>query len=161
MPRSFIYDDSAVNIEIGYILNLIVLLIVTGSITGAFYLRADDSSQEAMRIGFTDLGSQIARDITNMYLMSPHSSNINMNITRSIPLTIGGKGYSIELKNASHNGLASVVVKEGGFFGTEISTKLNSIDSNVEANGTVYSGSGEININMIENETGVVRVRIK
>lgn len=171
MLRSLIRDDNAVNIEIGYILNLVVLMIVTGTIAGAFYLRAEDSSQRAMRAGFADLGSEIARDITNMYLASEYSDNINLTVTHDIPLTIGGKGYSIELKNAGStpDHIASVNINETGSPEYEIITWIDSIDSssnvNVICSGTngavVYSGSGEIKINMTKKNTGVRDLCIK
>ena len=162
MLRSLIRDDSAVNVTMGYILNLAMLLIVTGSIAGAFYLRAEDSSRQAMRVGFADLGSEIARDITNMYLASAHSNNISLNVTRRMPITIGGKSYGIELKNASSKEVAYVDIKEAGYFMFEVVTKINSIDSNsnvkISCEGVggiiVYSGPGEININMTKNNTG-------
>ncbi len=162
MLRSLIRDDSAVNVAIGYILNFVVLLIVTGTVVSAFYLRAEDSSQQAMRVGFADLGSEIARDITNMYLTSEHSNNISFNVTRSVPITIGGKSYSIELKNASSKEVAYVDLKEAGYFTFEVITKISSIDSNSNVNVScdgvngiiVYGGSGEININMTKNNTG-------
>ncbi len=154
MPGSFIQNEDAVNIEIGYILNLVVLMIFTGGITTAFYLYEDSSSQHATRAGFTDLGSVIARDITNMYMTSVYSqNNVNFNVTRKIPLTIGGKGYKIELKNATQNSLASVDIIESGFSGYRVSTTLNSINDPVNAIGVVYSGSGEMNIRFKKNES--------
>ncbi len=154
MLRSLIRDENAVNIQIGYILNFIVLMIVTAAIVGTFYPRAEDASHQAMLIGFTDLGSGIARDITNMYLTAENSNNITINVNRSIPLTIGGKGYFIQLNNATNSGsgnqTASVNIGSGDS-GYNITTALNSIgtDVNVDANNcTVYSGSGEIHINM-------------
>jgi hypothetical protein len=157
MPNSLIHDDDAVNIVLGYLLNLIVLLIFTGGVTGVFYLYEDSSSEQTMRTGFTDLGSQIARDITNMYLTSENSpNNISLNVKRDIPLTIGGKGYRIELKNASQNSnsTASVNIEEGTS-GYPVVTMLNAIDSTTNASGTVYSGSGELNITMIKDVSGV------
>ncbi len=173
MLRSLIQDDNAVNITIGHILNLVVLMIVTGTIVGAFYPRIEDSSQQAMRAGFADLGSEIARDITNMYFVSANShNNVSFNVTRNIPLTIGGKGYRIELKNASESGnVASIYIKEAGFFSSyETITNINSINSNVSVicrrnNETVapviYSGSGEMRINMTKNNTGALELCIK
>jgi hypothetical protein len=164
---SLFRDENAVNVEIGYILNLLVLMIFTGSIVAAFQLYADSSSQKSMRAGFADLGSQIARDITNMYLASAHSqNNFSFNVTRDIPLTIGGSGYSIKLNNASeHNqfcfentgrncSVASIDIKEERFFGYTASTTLNSIDFSINASGTVYSGSGTMNIWMQRNNSG-------
>ncbi len=155
--RSIIRDDSAVNIEIGYILNFLVLLIFAGAIVGPFYLASDSSSKQAMRAGYTDLGSEIARDITNMYLSSAHlEDDVNINIERSIPLTIGGRGYSVLLKNAEPGGMASVEIEEGGLFGSRVSTVLTSIDSRVTIDSIrpVYSGSGELIIGMVKNSTG-------
>ena len=160
--RAFIPDENAVNIEIGYILNLIVLIIVTGSITSAFYLYTDASSEQAMRVSYTDLGSQIARDITNMYLISENSQgNVSLKVTRNIPLTLGGKGYRIELKNATQDRMASIEISEGGFSGYKISTTLNSIRDPGNTSGVVYSGSGEINIRMMKNIGKVVSLRIE
>lgn len=153
MPRKFICDENATNIELGYILNLIVIMIFTASFIGAFYLRADASSQQAQRTEFIDMGSEIARDITNMYLTSVHSSdnnNISFTMKHDIPLTLGGKGYTIELKDPDPEGMASVIIKEGSY---EISTRLNSIDTQVNTRGIVYSGSGEITITMNKNST--------
>jgi hypothetical protein len=153
MPRKFMRDENAVNIELGYILNLIVIMIFIASFTGAFYLRADASSQQAQRAEFTDMGSEIARDITNMYLSSAHSSNYNnisFTMTRDIPLTLGGKGYIIELEDSNSYGMASVILKEGSY---EIGSRLNAIDTQVKTDGIVYSGSGEITITMKKNST--------
>lgn len=153
MSRKFMRDENAVNIELGYILNLIVIMIFIASFTGAFYLRADASSQQAQRAEFTDMGSEIARDITNMYLSSAHSSNYNnisFTMTRDIPLTLGGKGYIIELEDSNSDGMASVILKEGSY---EIGSRLNSIDTQVNTGGKVYSGSGEITITMKKNST--------
>ena len=153
--RSIIRDDSAVNIEIGHILNFLVLLVFVGAIVGPFYLAEDSSSKQSMRTGYTDLGSEMARDITNMYLSSAHlEDDVNINIKRSIPLTIGGRGYSVLLKNAEPGGMASVEIAEGGLFGSRVNTVLNSIDSGVNASGLVQSGSGELNIGMVKNDTG-------
>jgi len=153
MPGSLIQNEDAVSIQIGYILNLLVLMIFTGGIIAAFYLYTDYSSEQAMRAGFTDLGSVIARDITNMYLTSANSNdNITLNVTRNIPLTIGGKGYRIELKNATKDHFASIDIIESGFHGYRVSTTLNSINDPMNANGVVYSGSGEIKINLKNNE---------
>ncbi len=151
MKGSLIRNEDAVSIEIGYILNLVVLMIFTGSIITAFYLYADSSSEKAMRVGFTDLGSVIARDITNMYLTSAYSRDaVTLNVTRNIPLTIGGKGYMIELKSASQTSLASINIKESGFNGYTVSTTLNSINITDpdRAKGVVYSGSGELKITL-------------
>ncbi len=154
MPGSLIQNEDAVTIEIGYILNLVILIIFTGSIISAFYLYADSSSEQTMRVGFTDLGSVIARDISNMYLTSAYSKDIvDLNVTRNIPLTIGGKGYRIELKNANEHSPASIDIIESGFGGYRISTMLNSINDPVNAVGVVYSGSGEINIRFKKNES--------
>ncbi len=163
MPRSLILDANAVNIVSGYIFNLIVLLIFTGGITGVFYLYEDSSSQQTMRTGFADLGSQIARDITNMYLTTENSpSNISLNITRDIPLTIGGRGYRIELKNSTQNSNSTASVDIGeGTSGYPVVTMLNAIDSSTNTSGIVYSGSGELNIMMTKNDTGAVWVGIK
>ena len=160
--RAFIPDEDAMNIQIGYILNLIVLMIVTGIITSAFYLYTDTSSEKAMRIGYTDLGSQIARDITNMYLTSENSQgNVTLNITRNIPLTLGGKGYRIELKNATQDSMASIDIHEGSFSGYKISTTLNSIKDPGNTGGVVYSGSGEINIKLMKDISKAVSLRIE
>jgi len=70
---------------------------------------------------------------------------------RDIPLTLGGKGYSIILKNATSESMASVNIEGGNY---EVITILNSIDTNVNAKGLVYSGSGEMNIKMIKNNSG-------
>jgi hypothetical protein len=153
MPDPFIQNEDAVTIQISYILSLLILIIFTGGITAAFYLYADSSSEKAMRVGFTDLGSVIARDITNMYLTSEYSqNNVSLNVTRNIPLTIGGKGYRIELKNATQDHFASIDIIESGFNGYRVSTTLNSINYPMKASGIVYSGSGEINIRFKKNE---------
>lgn len=167
MPDSFIQNDDAVTIQIGYIISLLILIIFTGGIVTTFYLYTDSSSEQAMRAGFTDLGSVIARDITNMYLMSEKSHNINMtlNVTRTIPLTIGGKGYMIKLINDTQkpekDNFTSVDIIESGFSGYRVSTKLNSIDDprnfikyDGRAIGVVYSGSGELNIRLEKNSSG-------
>lgn len=160
--RAFIPDENAVNIQIGYILNLIVLMIVTGSITSAFYLYTDASSEQAMRAGYTDLGSQIARDITNMYLISENSQgNVSLNVTRNIPLTLGGKGYRITLTDATNDSMASIDISEGSFSGYKTSTTLNSIKNPGNTNGVVYSGSGEINIRLAKNISKAVSLRIE
>jgi hypothetical protein len=154
MPGSLIKNEDAVSIQIGYIISLLVLIIFTGGIITTFYLYADSSSEQAARAGFTDLGSVIARDITNMYLTSAHSQeNVSINVTRNIPLTIGGKGYRIELINATKDRLASIDIIESGFTGCRVSTTLNSINDPVNATGVVYSGSGEINIRFEKNES--------
>ncbi len=155
MLRSFIRNDDAVNVTIGYILNFVVLILVTGSIAGASYLYVDSSSQKSMRIGFADLGSQMARDITNMYLTSENSPNsVTLTVKRDIPLTIGGKGYRIELKNASQNSTASVNIGEGAS-GDQVITMINAVDSSTVAGGIVYSGSGGYNITLVKDVSGV------
>ena len=155
MPGSLIQNEDAVSIQISYILSLLVLIIFTGSITSVFYLYADSSSEQAMRAGFTDLGSVIARDITNMYITSEYSqNNVTLNVTRNIPLTIGGKGYMIKLNNATPGHFASIDIIESGFNGYTVSTTLNSINVPVNAiSEGVYSGSGEINIRFKKNES--------
>jgi len=153
--RSFIGDENAVNIQIGYVLSLIVLMIITGIIVGSFYLYAEDSSEKAMSAGFTDLGNQIGRDITNMYIISENSKiNVTINSTRNIPLTIGGKAYVIKLHNASDDRMASVDISKDSFNGYNISTTLNSIGNLVDTSGSVYSSSGEITIRMEKNSSG-------
>ncbi len=157
MHGSFFRDDNAVNVVIGNILNLMILMIITGTITGAFFLFADSSAKQSIRAGYTDLGSEIARDITNIHISN---SNFNRNTTlvmeRSIPLTIGGRGYRIELRNGGSNpdGLASIVIKGSGFLGYEVYTKLNLIDADVNISGEVYSGSGMLNLTVIKNQSG-------
>ena len=152
MVRKFIDDDNAVNIELGYILNLLLVMIFMASFTGAFYVRAEHSSQQAMYTEFSELGSEIGRDITNMYITSAHSpNNITIYMERDIPLTLGGKGDSIILKNATSESMASVNIEGGNY---EVITMLNSIDTHVNATGLVYSGSGEMNIKMIKNNSG-------
>jgi len=152
MVRKFIDDDNAVNIELGYVLNLLLVMIFMASFTGAFYVRAEHSSQQAMYTEFSELGSEISRDITNMYITSANSpNNITIYMERDIPLTLGGKGYSIILKNATSESMASVNIEGGNY---EVITILNSIDTNVNAKGLVYSGSGEMNIKMIKNNSG-------
>ena len=47
--------------------------------------------------------------------------------------------------------MASVNIEGGNY---EVITILNSIDTNVNAKGLVYSGSGEMNIKMIKNNSG-------
>ncbi len=157
MSKSFFNDDTAVNIVIGSVLNLMVLMIITGTITGAFFIFADSSAEESMRAGFTDLGSKITRDITNIDISNSNfNSNTTLVIERHIPLTIGGRGYSIELRNADNNldGLASVVIKEAGFLGDEVSTTINSIDDSVNVSGKTYSSSGIMNLTVIKNQSG-------
>lgn len=151
---NFIRDENAVNIVTGYILIFTVLMIITGSVIGFFYLKAEDSSRQAMRAEFTDLGNQIARDITDAYITSEPSSNININIKREIPLTIGGKGYRIALNNATAERMTYISIAEGSSSGYEIITTINSINSDINAGGIVYSGSGEINIRITKNDSG-------
>ena len=153
MPGSLIQNEDAVTIQIGYIISLLILIVFTGGIVTTFYLYSDSSSEQAMRAGFTDLGSVIARDITNMYMTSINSKdNIILNLTHNIPLTIGGKGYRIELKNATQDRFASIDIIESGFGGYRVSTTLNSINYPMNASGIVYSGSGELNIKFKKNE---------
>ncbi len=155
MSRQILRDEKATTIELGYILNLVVLMIFTSSIIGAFYVRADASSQHSQRAEFTDLGNEIARDITNIYLTSLRSSDNNLSviIKREIPLTIGGKGYAIELEKATSDNMAYVVLKEGNYKSIAI---LNSIDTHVNLTGIVYSGSGEMTIKMTKNSAGTL-----
>ena len=164
---SFFRDENAVNIEIGYIFNLFILMVFTGGIVAAFNLYADSSSQKSVRAGFADLGNQIARDVTNMYLASTQSqNNFSLNVTRDIPLTIGGSGYSICLENASQNSMALIDIKEEGFFAYSASTTLNSIEFNTnltagrgecsKPENRVYSGSGTLNIRMQKNYAGTL-----
>jgi hypothetical protein len=163
MPGSIIYNDDGVSVVTGYILNLLVLMIVTGGIGGIFYQYSDSSSQQSMRTGFTDIGSQVARDITNMYLTSENSpNNITLNVTRAIPLTIGGKGYTIKLKNASQNSNSTASVNIGEWNSRyPVVTMINAIDPGTGASGIVYSGSGELNIMMTKDSSGAVWVEIK
>jgi len=152
--RSFISDENAVNIQIGYVLNLIVLMILTSIIIGSFYFYTEDSSEKAMSAGFTDLGNQIARDITNMYIISENSKNVTINSTHNIPPTIGGNAYVITLHNASDERMASVDISKDSFIEYNISTTLNSIGKTVDTNGSVYSSYGEITIRMNKNSSG-------
>jgi len=155
MTRSFIHNEDAVNIEIGYILSLIVLLIFSGGITGIFYEYADSSSQQSMRTGSADLGNEIARDITNMYLSTENSpNNITLIVTREIPLTLGGRGYKIELNNNSAMSMASINIEDGSFFSYPVSTTLNSINAKDVNRSIVYSGSGMLNIRMRKTNDG-------
>jgi len=156
MSISFFNDDTAVNVVIGSVLNLMVLMIITATITGAFFNFADSSAEESMRAGFSELGSEIARDITNIDISNSNfESNSTLVIERPIPLTIGGSGYTIELRNADINsdGLASVVIKETGFIGDEVSTTINSIDAGVSVSGKTYSSSGIMNLTVVKNQT--------
>jgi hypothetical protein len=156
--RSFIGDENAVNIQIGYVLNLIVLIIITGIIVGSFYFYTEASSEKAMSAGFTDLGNQIARDITNMYIISENSKNVTITSTRNIPLTMGGEAYVITLHNASDDRMASVDISKDSFTGYNISTTLNSISNSIDkpvyTSGSVYSSYGEITIGMNRNSSG-------
>ena len=153
--RSFISDENAVNIQLGYILNLIVLLIITGIIIGSFYLYTEDSSEKAMSASSTDLGNQIAREISNMYFISENSKrNVTLTSTRNIPITMGGKAYMIQLINASDGRMASVDIINDNFADYNISTTLNAIGKSVKASGKVYSGSGELDIIMCKNSSG-------
>jgi len=155
----FLQNENAINVVFGQILNFTILIIITGGIIGAFYLREEDSSNQAMRIEFTDLGNQIARDISNIYIIASHSdasNEIYLNIKRDIPLTIGGRGYSIELKdaNSTNDKMASVSIKEEGVSGYQTITKINSVGP-VNIGGIVHSGSGEINITAHKNNSGI------
>lgn len=138
----------------GNILSLLVILIIAGSIVSAFYIYVDSSSQQSMRIGFTDLGSQIARDITNIHIISVDSKDITLTMKRNIPLTMGGRGYSIRLKNTTKDNTIYVEITDGSFLNNRFETKLNSVDTNINVSGIVYSGSGEMNIRMTKNITG-------
>lgn len=142
---------------IGHILNLMVLMIITGTITSAFFLYSDSSAMQSIRAGYTDLGSEIARDITNIHISNSNfNKNSSLLMERPIPLTIGGRGYSIELRNASKNpdGLAAIVIKESGFSGYEVSTKINLIDTHFAASGEVFSGSAILKLSVIKNQSG-------
>lgn len=157
--RSFIGDENAVNIQIGYVLNMIVLMIISSIIISSFYFYTEDSSEKAMSAGFTDLGNQIARDITNMYFITENSKiNVTITSTRNIPLTMGGEAYVIKLHNASDDRMASVDISKDSFTEYNISTTLNSIgnstDKPVYIRGSVYSGYGEITIRMNKNSSG-------
>ncbi len=159
--RLFINDENAASVVTGHMLNLVILTIISGSIVGGFYLYTDSSSQQSMSIGFTDLGSQIARDITNMRIISENSNNISLNVKRDIPLTLGGRGYSIMIKDAKNNGTASIEITDGDFFGHNTSISLDSINDNIDIGGIVYSGFGEIDIVLTKNDTGAIRVWIE
>ena len=157
MKGSLFRDDNGVSVVIGHILNLMVLIIITGTITGAFFLFTDSSAKQSIRAGYTDMGSEIARDITNIHISNLNfEKNTTLVMERTIPLTIGGRGYSIELRNAAYNpdGLASIVIKEPGFSGYEVSTKLNLIDTHFTASGVVFSGSGILKLFVIKNQSG-------
>jgi hypothetical protein len=163
--RSFIQNENAVSTVISYALFLIILMIFTGGIIAAFYSYSDSSSEQASRTGFTDLGSEIARDITNIFLTSEHSpNNVTLSIKRDIPLTMGGRGYSIELMNSSQTGgMASIHIKDGGFFSYPVNITLNSITEEVDFTcaEVVYSGSGRINITMTKTNDGIRELCIK
>ncbi len=149
MPvKEFSRDGNAVTTVLGYIMNIVVLSIVAGTIAGAFYLRSEDVSHQAMQMGYTDLGSEIAREITNMYMVSESSQNIGINVTRSIPLTIGGKSYHVALINTTP--MASIDIG-GDVYGYNVTTTLNSISNVSVCSNTVYSGKGQITINMTRN----------
>lgn len=151
----FFQNDNATSVVIGHLLNLVIVITFTGGMAGVFYLYADSSSQQSMHTGAADLGSQIARDITNMYITSSNSKNISMTIKRDIPITLGGRGYSVELKDAKKaNSVASIEISDGSLLGYKIVTPLNSIDIGVNTSGSAYSGSGEINIITIKNDSG-------
>lgn len=158
--RSFIGDENAVNIQIGYVLNMIVLMIISSIIISSFYFYTEDSSEKAMSAGFTDLGNQIARDITNMYFVTENSKgNVNITSTRNIPLTMGGEGYVIKLHNASDERMASVDISKDGYAEYNISTTLNSISNSIDKpvyfdpnRSSAYSSKGEISVRM--NNTG-------
>lgn len=159
--ESFVDDENAVSIVIGHVLSLVIVMLTVGSIVAVFYLYVDSSSQQSMRIGATDLGSQIARDITNMHIISINSKNISLMVRRDIPLTLGGRGYRINLKNATGNGTASIEITDAGFFGQKADTKLSSINASIDVSGIVYSGHGEMNIIVTKNSTGDTRIWIK
>lgn len=154
----FLQNENAVNVVFGHILNFTILIIITGGIIGAFYLIEEDSSNQVMQVAFADLGNQIARDISNIYIIMTHSDSneIYLNIKRNIPLTIGGRGYSIELKdvNSTNDKMASVNIKEEGMSGYQVITKINSVGP-VNIGGIVHSGSGEINITAYKNNSGI------
>lgn len=154
----FLQNDNAVNVVLGQIFNFTILIIITGGIIGAFYLREEDSSNQAMQSAFTDLGNQIARDISNTYIIMTHSDSneIDLDIKRNIPLTIGGRGYSIELKdaNSTNDKMASVNIKEEGISEYQVLTKINSVGP-VNIGGIVHSGSGEINVTAHKNNSGI------
>ncbi len=154
----FLQNDSAINVVLGHLLNFTILIIITGGIIGAFYLREEDSSNQAMRIEFTDLGNQIARDVSNTYIIMTHSdrNEIDLNIKRNIPLVIGGRGYNIELKdaNSTNDKMISANIKEEGMSGYLVVTKINSVGP-VNIGGIVHSGSGEINITAHKNNSGI------
>jgi hypothetical protein len=128
-------------------------MIITGIIIGSFYLYTEDSSEKAMSAGFTDLGNQIARDITNMYIISENSKgNVNLTSTHDVPLTMGGNSYVIKLNNARDGRMASVDISKDSFAEYNISTTINlignSTDDPVYISGSVYSSSGKITIKM-------------
>ncbi len=166
MSRSFIQNENAVNFEIGHILSLIMLIIFTGAITSVFYLQYDSFSQQASMTGFTDIGSKIARDITNMYLTSENSQDdVALSITMDIPLTVGGKGYIIGLtKLSGTEDSAKIDIRDGSFFSHPVSVTLNSINTkevNISHSKIVYSGSGIMKIKMTKARNGTKELWIE
>ena len=101
-PKSFLRNEDAVSITVGFILILFITVLVFSATILSFYTLTQHSQQAAMRESFDILGSGFAARVTSMdTLVNMTKSNggtvNNLEYEFSIPVSIANEEYGINI----------------------------------------------------------------
>jgi hypothetical protein len=133
MKAGLISDEQGVSVVVEYILTFIIasilFLIVLIMANSAFI---DGPQKTVSRVQFTDIGNDLTAKVVDTYLIVHESSNISVDTTFDMPLTVGSKDYKANV--TPKNGDMEINVYSP-YNGVSVYTTLNGISSTIPVNG--------------------------
>ena len=136
-------DDSAVSVSVGFILTFSITVLVLVITLTSFYSIMGQAEQTIMRDEFEIHGNDIALRIATMDTAVSLADNAGSGIEEltyilSLPQTIAGKEYSIEILNLPNE----IVLISEERKGTEVKIPYSAENTNVTPT-VIYSSQGE------------------
>ncbi|MDY6932538.1 MAG: hypothetical protein SVJ22_11575 [Halobacteriota archaeon] len=145
-----IQNENAQSILIEYIMIASITLLFTGGVYMTVGDMIVDSSTQSMIEQYTDIGNEISGTMSSMYFSGISNGTVSKKI--KIPVYIADDGYKIDANVTDFYGRQSI--KISAMYNSDAVTfvPLNNLTERVNISGTVYSGSGEIDISYDTNQ---------
>ena len=139
-----IQNENAQSILIEYIMIASITLLFTGGVYMTVGDMIVDSSTQSMIEQYTDIGNEISGTMSSMYFSGISNGTVSKKI--KIPVYIADDGYRIDANVTDDYGRQSIKISAMYNSGAVTFIPLNNLTKRVNISGTVYSGSGEIDI---------------
>ncbi|MFH1321294.1 MAG: hypothetical protein ABII90_11675, partial [Bacteroidota bacterium] len=106
-PKSFLKNDDAVAISLGFILTFAITVIVFTALIISFYSLTQSTEKSAMRENFKIIGSGLAAKINSADMLvnftNSNSGTVNMlEYEFSVPVSVAGKTYTMNITKSPY-----------------------------------------------------------